>query len=144
MLTFTINFLGPVWDIPVKTENDEPGESADADQLSGESSTDSANKKRIIKEKSYGLTKFTPIQLLSSLFAEEEMRILELILEGLNIFKHVYCKQILGSNGDLLLAIENLVSRQVLTTFETKFLAMLAPIKTSRQADDFRQGRPGQ
>lgn len=54
-----------------------------------------STKKRASKEKPCGLTKFTPIQLLSSLFPEEEIRILELILEG--------------SNGDLLCAIENLV-----------------------------------
>lgn len=82
--------------MPVKGESDEPDESTDTDQPTGESSNETGNKKRAIKEKSYGLTKFTPIQLLSSLFAEEETRILELILEG--------------SNGDLLCAIENLVS----------------------------------
>jgi hypothetical protein len=75
---------GPVWDLPVSTKEEEMPKVIEQ-----------KNVKRSVKDRNCGLTKFTPIQLLSNLFNEEEPRILDLILEG--------------SNGDLLCAIENLV-----------------------------------
>ncbi|KAI6184080.1 DM domain-containing protein [Aphelenchoides bicaudatus] len=86
---------GPVWDIPDKTDDNDPNESIETDQSASGSSNENATRKRTSKERSHGLTKFTPIQLLTNLFVEEETRILELILEG--------------SNGDILCAIENLL-----------------------------------
>lgn len=92
---------GPVWDLPqqfaaspIAKDDEQPK----IDESNSSSPNENINKniKRIPKDKNYGLTKFTPIQLLTNLFTEEEPRILELILEG--------------SNGDVLCAIENLVS----------------------------------
>lgn len=92
---------GPVWDLPQQfsppiVRDNSVEESNRCQSTNSSNEITSKSIKRIAKDKSHGLSKFTPIQLLTNLFVEEEPRILELILEG--------------SNGDLLCAIENLVS----------------------------------
>lgn len=85
---------GKIWDIPTTLSSNSSSDQIENADPPKELVTKSS--KRPKENKPTGLAKFTPIQLLENLFPEEETRILELILEG--------------SGGEVLNAIENLVS----------------------------------